>query len=53
MAENTASTAEPTDNAPDAMGGSAPRQAKNFWPSIKRLFPCLLHLSAAYGPWQL
>ena len=26
MAENTASTAEPTDNAPDVMGESAPRQ---------------------------
>ena len=41
MAENTASTAEPTDNAPDVMGESAPRQAKNFWPSIKRLFSLL------------
>ena len=41
MAENTTSTAESTDTGFDPMGGSAPRQAKNFWPSTKRLFSLL------------
>ena len=41
MAENTTSTAESTDAGFDPMGGSAPRQAKNFWPSTKRLFSLL------------
>ena len=41
MAENTTSTAETTDAGFDPMDGSAPRQAKNFWPSIKRLFSLL------------
>lgn len=50
MAENTASTAESTEHSTGPMGESAPRQAKNFWPSIKRLFPCLPHTSVACGP---
>lgn len=41
MAENTTSTAESTDTGFDPMGSSAPRQAKNFWPSTKRLFSLL------------
>ena len=41
MAENTASTAESTEHSTGPMGESAPRQAKNFWPSIKRLFSLL------------
>ena len=41
MAENTTSTAESTDTGFDPMGGSAPRQAKTFWPSTKRLFSLL------------
>ena len=52
MAENTTSTAESTDAGFDPMDGSAPRQAKNFWPSTKRLFSLLAPFKRPCGPSQ-